>query len=144
MPNGKMKFDDLGEMAPMGFGSSAKQLLQLRTGKDPISIIVNSFTRGRLSPEDFQDLADIIDIATILDENGKVYVDQGTKDFIDLIVAGSIGEYGYGRGEFIQDDTGMVVPSSMPLQRYPHRWDRDDGKRTKRETDTRTEVDNEE
>jgi len=94
---------------PVPFGTSGdKELITVtkKKGRD----FLNTFGKGRFSPQDATDIVIILAIAT--DENGEI--DQGTVDMVESLFAGSYAENGLGRAEHLMMKTGIIAPAALP------------------------------
>ena len=93
---------------PFGMGGGDKELITVTKNKG--RSFLNTFGKGRFSPQDATDIVIILAIAT--DEDGKI--DPGTVDMVESLFAGSYAENGLGRAEHLMMKTGIIAPGSLP------------------------------
>ena len=96
---------------PVPFGGSGDKELITVTKKKNRGFL-NTFGKGRFSPQDATDIVIILAIAT--DKNGDI--DQGTVDMVESLFAGSYAENGLGRAEHLMMKTGIIAPAALPGQ----------------------------
>jgi hypothetical protein len=94
----------IGMMVPGRSGNSNREILQIDKGAGGANIC-NVLVKGRFDIEQATYLSIALSIA------GD---HEGTKNFVKLLTAATAGENGLRIGEYIQLNTGMVVPGSMP------------------------------
>jgi len=102
---GGWRHDNAGLMAPVGGSAGEKELLRLPKELADLAVSANTLMRGRLAKELWPDLALL---STIAPNHAR------TKLFIANVTAGSMGEDGAARREYLEGLARMLVPSWGP------------------------------
>jgi len=118
---GGWRSDNAGMMAPVGGSAGEKELLRLPKELSPeLAVSANTLMRGRLARELWPDLALL---STIAPRHAR------TKLFIANITAGSMGEDGAARREYLEGLARMLVPSWGPTPAIPSKLRDGNGKK---------------
>ena len=107
---GGWRQDNAGLMAPVGGSAGEKELLRLPKELADLAVSANTLMRGRLARELWPDLALL---STIAPNHAR------TKLFIANVTAGSMGEDGAARREYLEGLARMLVPSWGPTPANP-------------------------
>ena len=107
---GGWRHDNAGLMAPVGGSAGEKELLRLPKELADLAVSANTLMRGRLARELWPDLALL---STIAPNHAR------TKLFIANVTAGSMGEDGAARREYLEGLARMLVPSWGPTPASP-------------------------
>ena len=119
---GGWRHDDAGLMAPVGSSAGEKELLRLPKELADVAVSANTLMRGRLARELWPDMALL---STIAPNHAR------TKLFIANVTAGSMGEDGAARREYLEGLARMLVPSWGPTPTSPSKQHGGDGKKIK-------------
>ena len=117
---GGWRHDNAGLMAPVGGSAGEKELLRLPKELADLAVSANTLMRGRLAKELWPDLALL---STIAPNHAR------TKLFIANVTAGSMGEDGAARREYLEGLARMLVPSWGPTPTNPSKQHSGNGKK---------------
>lgn len=124
--NGGWRHDNAGLMAPVGGSAGEKELLRLPKELADLAVSANTLMRGRLARELWPDLALL---STIAPNHAR------TKLFIANVTAGSMGEDGAARREYLEGLARMLVPSWGPTPASPSKHGSNSKKQQKNNTE---------
>lgn len=107
--------DNLGTQAPFGGSISAKELMQLPSEMQKITVAANTLIRGNLSKDLWPDLAMLNAIAPR---------HRLTQVFIASVTAGSMAEDGHASKKFLMGITNMLAPGMLEEADRRTRYDK--------------------
>lgn len=104
---GGVKGDDLGTAVPIGDGrGGAKELLNLTKDQDVESILINAQAHTRYDKVE----GSLINLADSIAGD-----DKGHIIFSLHMAAASVAELGLGRSDYMQAQSSLLVPSTLPV-----------------------------